>query len=399
MSDDIAVSERMDSACSKLILDSPLYYIPIARTVKVQTKRLPTMGVGPIRRTRLALYYNPDFVKQLNKYQLAAILKHEALHILLQHVVRGKRYGASNRQFNIGADLTINPHLKGGRDTGIPEWAYFPETLHLPEGESAEWYCSELKKRKKEFAEKIKGELGNSGIDDAFFDSLEGDLIDDHSLWDKISESDKSIVAEKIRRLANEAVDAERRRKRGTIPGSLLASITAANKPIINWKKEAKYFIGQVTASERQATRKRPNRRFGYAQPGKKKVYKSKILVAIDTSGSVSETWIAAFLSEFFGMLNHVIADIICFDAQCYGEPVRLKRKNQHIKIEGRGGTNFVPPINMAEELGYKGLVMMTDGECFFPPAPKCRTLWVLPKGNEEIKPPFGKTIYIPKHS
>ena len=60
----------------------PLYGTVFLSLNKKQTKSVPTMGVGVVRRIDLALYYNPDFVLSLSPTELTAVLKHEALHVL-----------------------------------------------------------------------------------------------------------------------------------------------------------------------------------------------------------------------------------------------------------------------------------------------------------------------------
>ena len=56
------VRARLDSAISKLISFQPLYGEVFLHLNKRESKDIPTMAVGVIRRVDLALYYNPDFV-------------------------------------------------------------------------------------------------------------------------------------------------------------------------------------------------------------------------------------------------------------------------------------------------------------------------------------------------
>lgn len=388
--------EKLEIGISRLTLSFPLYYVPLINLKKVESFNIPTMGVGPVNKFELGLFYNPAFVLSLNAIELRAVLQHEAMHILLQHITRGTDFASNFKMYNIAADLTINPKL-----VGIPDWAHFPKKEGFPENESSELYYKLLKERREEMKKKLKEHMKGKGlsdeeIDDAFLDSLEGRLLDDHSLWDDLTQDQKDVLTEKIRNLSEEAMRAQDAVGWGKIPGGFADEIMAANKPKVNWKRELKYFVGQVVASGRKNTRLRPNRRFGYLQPGTKRNYTSRVLVAIDCSGSVSDAELQMFIDEMTGIIGKVHCDVIPFDAVCHGDPQPFTRKSARVKINGRGGTNFNPPIRMADDLKYDGLILMTDGECDFPAPPRCKMMWVLSRDSKWAgPPPYGKIIQL----
>jgi predicted metal-dependent peptidase len=386
--------ERLEIGISRLTLSFPLFYIPLINLRKVESWNIPTMGVGPVNKIELGLYYNPEFTLSLNPIELRAVLQHEAMHILLQHLTRGRDFGSNFKMYNIAADLTINPKLEG-----IPSWAYFPEKEGLPSNESAELYYKLLKERREEMTKRMKKQMEgmtDEQIADAFFKSLEGEALDDHSMWEDMTQTQKDIIKEKIRNLSEEAMRAQDAVGWGKVPGNLHEEIMAANKPLVNWKRELKFFIGQVVSCGRKSTRLRPNRRYKYLQPGTKRSYTSKLLIALDCSGSVSDKELQMFIDEVTGMVGKVQVDVIPFDAVCHGEPQKFTRKNASIKVHGRGGTDFGPPIRMADDLKYDGLIVMTDGECSFPVAPRCRMMWVLSRNSSWADPPpYGRVIQL----
>lgn len=386
--------EALEIGISKIAISFPLYYIPLINLKQVIAWDMPTIGVGPYGRFDIGLYFNPEFILSLTSSELRAVLQHESMHILMQHLTRGREFGANHNLYNISADLTINPRLEG-----IPKWGYFPANLKLPDNESAELYYKTLKERREEMKKNLRKQMKGMGmsdeeIDQTFLDSLEGRLMDDHSLWEDMTEEQRDIIAEKIRNISEVAMRAQDARGWGDIPGNVMDQIIAANIPIVNWKREIKFFVNQVISSGTEATRKRPSRRYGYLQPGSKKVYTSKLLVAIDCSGSVSDAELQMFVDEISGIVEHAICHVISFDTTCHGAPQALQRKYSPINIHGRGGTDFSAPIQMANELKYDGLIIMTDGECYFPPAPKCRMVWALSRNSSWAKPPpYGKVI------
>lgn len=371
------VRARLDSAISKLISFQPLYGEVFLHLNKRERLDIPTMAVGVIRRVDLALYYNPDFVDKLNSTELRSVLKHEALHILLHHLTRAKHFAYNPRGYNIAADCAINCHIEG-----LPDGALYPNQFGLDSNQSSEYYYEKLKKEAEDkhggdFDEVIQGK---------------GDTVDDHSMWDDF---DDDIIEEKVRNIAEKAIKEQEKKGWGNISGNLAGQIIAANKPVVNWKKEARWFINKLVMMGRRSTRMRPNRRYGVAQPGSKRNYTSRLLVAFDTSGSVSDTQLEYFATELNGMIDHVQVDFVQFDTRIHGKPEPYSKRAGKIAIKGRGGTCFAPVIHLADEQKYDGLVIFTDGYAPFPAKPKTRVMWAVCKQDEGVEFPYGKKVVI----
>jgi predicted metal-dependent peptidase len=109
--------------------------------------------------------------------------------------------------------------------------------------------------------------------------------------------------------------------------------------------------------------------------------FDTKLLIAVDVSGSIS----TESLQYFYGVINSAFRygfksiDVIQFD---HGVRVvhNLKNVVKDVAILGRGGTSFQEPIDYAHENGYDGLVMLTDGyapEPIMPEGFKTGLLWV----------------------
>jgi len=372
------VKNRMESAISQLMARYPVYGKVFYFLNKRPSTKVPTMGVGVIRKTDLALYYNEDFVSSLSLTELMAVLKHEALHVLLHHLTRQKFFSYNMKGYNIAADMAINTHI-----AGLPEGALYPKQFGLEDDKSSEYYYGKLKDQAEE-----------SGEGDSFFDKFAE--LDDHSMWDEL---DKEIITEKIRKIADDAMKAQSKMGWGSISGNLVDQIVSANKPIVNWRKQVKYFINQLVVVGRKGTRTRDNRRtselFPYLYAGSKRRYSSKLLVAFDTSGSVSDAKLKAFHAELNGMVEYVHTDIIFFDTQVYDKPKEYSKKSNKLDIVGRGGTDFAPVISLADELRYDGLIIFTDGYAPIPPKPKSRVMWCLTQDDDVHSFPYGKTVII----
>jgi predicted metal-dependent peptidase len=382
---------ELETAISKLSFSGILFYIPLINMKYIPNMSIKTIGVGVINNFDLVLYYNPVFFINQTNIQKIAILKHESLHILLQHLSRVADSSSNGRLYNIAADIAINQEIKD-----LPDWVYTHEKQNLPPGESSEFYYKELKSRNDDACSELMASLDSADFIDKYIDSLDGDMLDDHSFWEKLNDQQREILSEKISSIVEEAVRAQDSVGWGKVGHRLHDAIVAANAPVLNWKRELKYFYSKSISFGRKNTIMRHNRRYGSLYPGRRREYGADILIAIDTSASVNDSQVHAFISELPGMLNNASIDVICFDVECIGSPAEFKSKNTVVKINGRGGTNFAPPIALADSLKYDGIIMMTDGECSFPPQPKCNVLWVI-CGNRKITPPYGKVIQLPQ--
>jgi predicted metal-dependent peptidase len=386
---DMKSKARVEQQISKLICFQPLYGTVFLFLNKRIENSIPTMAVGVIRKVDIALFFNSSFVDKLTDSELRAVLKHEALHILLHHISRTQKHEYNPKLFNYAADMVINQNIDG-----LPDGAIYPKTFGLENGESADVYYKLLKKKQDEQGGELSDPNGQGDGDG----EGESNGIDDHSMW---GDFDKEIIEQKARAISKRAMDEQDKQGWGDISGGLIEQIRSANKPKCNWKRELKYFINKLILMGRKSTRKRDNRRtheiYPYLNPGTRRDYKSKLLLAIDTSGSVSERELQAFLNEMNGMIDNVYCEVICFDTKLYGKPKPFTKKAKSLEIEGRGGTDFHPVIEYVNEHNYDGLIVFTDGYAPFPPKPKARVMWVVLGDSNPVNFPYGKRLAIPK--
>jgi predicted metal-dependent peptidase len=386
--------DRLDIAVSKLITFSPVFGTVFMFLNKKQDRSLPTMGVGVTNRVNLALYYNPEFVMSLTHKELRAVLTHEAMHVLLHHITRREHFDYQPVGYNVAADMAINCHL-----SNLPDKAYYPKTFQLEDYQASEWYYNQLKEKAKN---------GDGGI--PMFVDGKGDMVGDHGHW---GECEGDVVKEKIRNIADRAIKEQNKKGWSDVSGSIAKAIIEANKPTINWKREFRWFINKLVQCGRKPTRTKINRReqsirrkrvernpedpLGqvYIMPGTKRNYTSKLLVGIDTSGSMSDREIEACLTEVNGMVDHVECHVIFFDTQLHGKPVHISKRQSSMEVLGRGGTNFQPIITYVDEHQYDGLIIMTDGYAPFPEKPKARVLWAVTSQGESVKFPYGKRVLV----
>ena len=125
----------------------------------------------------------------------------------------------------------------------------------------------------------------------------------------------------------------------------------------------------------------------------------SKILVAIDTSGSVTMSEYMEFMKQINTMKGVAEFHIVECDA-CIQYEYDFEGK-PNLKLHGGGGTSFQPVVDkfIAESCVYDSLIYFTDGECPIPDNTPKHTLWVVSsKGSKEndYTKNGAKVVFIP---
>lgn len=109
-------------------------------------------------------------------------------------------------------------------------------------------------------------------------------------------------------------------------------------------------------ADQKIMARMRPNRRTGFENMGSVRQFDTKLLVAVDVSGSIS----TKSLKYFYGVINSAFRygfdsiDVVQFDCGI-SSVISLKKMVKEMTVFGRGGTSFQEPIDYAHKNGYDG--------------------------------------------
>ena len=151
----------------------------------------------------------------------------------------------------------------------------------------------------------------------------------------------------------------------GQISGGLLQAILAANTPKFDPKTVLRRFKANTVDKFTEDTRMRPDRRKAFDVPGKRHKFRSRILIAIDCSGSMSDSDVERGCAIINKFVKH--ADVsYCFWDGCCGPFTTQKQKTSEFRLVGRGCTNPDCVIEAIKERKAKfdGLVFITD--CYF---------------------------------
>lgn len=172
----------------------------------------------------------------------------------------------------------------------------------------------------------------------------------------------------------------------GSLPAGLIEMIKKAAEGKIDYRSVLRMFRASIISQKRRLTRMRPSRRFGFEQMGSRYEFTTRLLIAIDTSGSVGSEELGRYIRVIASFFKYGIQeiDVLMFDTRVWGKPLTLtdaKKSIKELEVKGRGGTDFQAPVNYAvEHPEYDGLIIITDGEAPCPNTERLRTklLWVI---------------------
>jgi predicted metal-dependent peptidase len=190
--------------------------------------------------------------------------------------------------------------------------------------------------------------------------------------------------------------------KGGQFPKGFLEQFNLMLKGTINWRTVIR---DMVTPEMKTRTNfSRPSRRSMTANlqlPSMKKEGLD-IVVAIDTSGSMSEEDIGKCIGELRGLFNQFDSGIVkvhlmLHTSKVYSETIlNNKRDLEKVKIDS-GGTSHMEVFEKAEKLNSRALICFTDAMSEFPPMTSINNvLWILPdEKSTNYLPKYGKNIII----
>ncbi len=361
------------------------------------------------------LYVNPEFVLSLSATQLVGLLCHEVMHIVLSHHAR--RGGRDPRRWNIACDLAINPIV---RDAGfsLPEGGLFPGAgpfSHMPEGLSSGEYYDLLEEDDCD-GEQAGGE-GKPGEGPAAPVGAPGVAVpagaqvghaagrscpDPGRCGGVIEPGDGSPAdcqqAEAQAQVAVAQAHAEAK-SRGSLPGGLTRLVTQVLAPKVDWKDVLREFVSRQARNDFSWSR--PNRRYihqGLYLPGLHSEELGDVVLAVDTSGSISARELDRFAAEITGILEAYDCTLVIVYHDCRVQHVQTWRSSDGplvLEPKGGGGTSHVPVFDHLAKMADPPtcIVCLTDMYSSFPDrAPDVPVLWA---STTDVKGPWGTTVKV----
>lgn len=332
----------------------------------------------------IELVINEKFWDTLNDDQKYGLIKHELYHVSFFHLFKIMDNKALD---NIAKDLVVNQYIpKNMLPNGAVTLEYFKE-LNLPELQDFVTYYNILLQNQDN--QKVKD------LVDQYNENMGGDIREcegegedgDNGNTKKFGEAQ---LKNNMKKIFNDVL----KRNRGRIPAGLESIMDYVNQKVVdelNWKEKIKHLASAARRIKINLTRNKLNKRLGLDYPGTKVKRKTKVLVGIDTSGSVSDEELMKFMEQVY-LISKTDCEvtIVECDAQMY-EPWIFDKKRQ-IKFKGRGGTSFDPVLDYFNKGPYSGLIYFTDGYCSTSITTTKKILWVVTSnGTTEFEAPGNK--------
>ncbi len=380
------ILEEVTRTSIKILLKEPFYahiFSCLSKEVTGPESEVKTMAVG-LAGLNHVVYVNERFWDEILTHpdHRYGVVKHEILHIVFKHTL--VREPSKDRHLmNIAMDLAVNQHiLREQLPAGALLLETFPE-LHLQKEQTWPYYYEKLKTLQQEMEGRFKGTASAANLAAIQKDSHG---LDRHALWEiveTLSETNLSICDSIIDNLLILAHQKTPQNAWGNIPGNireLLDKLLIRPEPLVDWRRVVKLFSESSSKTKVKNTMKRPSKRFGTV-PGIKIKKLKKLLIAVDTSGSVEKQ----DLEDFFGEIYHLWrqgAEVKVVECDTVIQREYDYRGKTPSFVLGRGGTDFNEPIRFANRVFQPdGLIYFTDGFARQPETtPRCPLLWVITK-------------------
>ena len=346
----------------------------------------------------LKFYYNSRFIMMLKPKEVEFLVGHEVLHVVYDHMDR--RGNRDPQLWNIADDYCVNADLKrhkvGQFITTVP--CLYDQKY---DGKPAEEVYDDLMKNVQKInVEDLIDQLLDDHLDNKDTEgSTEADSEgqDGNAKRPKMSPEERERVRQEIKQaIINAAQSAEA----GQLPLGVERLIRQHTNPQMPWRELIQTNL--TSAIRTDYSWMRPSLRGWHMDaimPGMTPGEEIDVVVALDMSGSISNSQAQAFLGEIAGMMDSFDGykvHVFCFDTKTYN-PQDFTSENMDVidsyEPQGGGGTDFDCIFEYLKKIGNvpKRLICFTDGyPCgSWGDADYCDTTWII-HGDKNPNPPFG---------
>lgn len=378
--------KRVTKARANLVLDAPFFGSLSLRLTLKEDQSCKTAWVDG-----KAMGYNPEFIKSLSMDELKGVIAHEVMHLACCHHTRMQARDA--QKWNAAGDYAINSILEESK-------------FVLPKGRLRESQFDG--KSAEEIYNLIPNQNGNGQGNQGTNGQGQGQDNDPGQCGEvkpfpgengQASESELAQAEGEAKIAVTQA--ATQAKACGKLPGAIAKLVDSLVNPKVAWQDVLRRFVQQSARNDYSWSR--PNRRFianGLYLPSLHSQDLGKIVLAIDTSGSIGENDLIQFASELTAILEEFPScevQVIYCDAQVnYVQVYQYADLPLQLTIHGGGGTRFSPVFDHVDAEGETPtcLIYLTDLQCSDYPeyAPSYPVLWVTTEDHYRA-PYFGEVI------
>ena len=394
--------EKIQKAKARLMLEQP-YFGTIASSLRLEENNelLTFLSDGE------ALRYNSEYIDRLDVAEVEFVMANGAMHSVLKHQDRSS--GRTQWLWQTATDYVVNSMLvKNGMQ--LPEYANYE---HKFDGMYAE-----------EVYQMLRDEMMNDefGMEEQIEQIMEDDDVHNENItmqqenvaspdaaeekYDKNrtdKEESSSTPSQNSEALSEELKEQfeqifQKLNRQGTLPKDLQFVVPEYFSHKVDWRE---FLYGYIAAYAKST--------YSFVPPNMKYLYRGiylpslssdllRIVIAIDTSGSVDEMLLSTFLGEVNSIMqsypNYEI-DLLTADAKIQSHKVFLPGESLEYEVSGGGGTDFRPVFEyIDQQINYPTLLLyFTDGMGTFPETEASYdVMWVMP---EKMEVPFGEVMVL----
>lgn len=265
-------------------------------------------------------YYGEAFVLTLSEPEMNALVLHENGHVMLRHIHMYKHlYEIDAARANKACDYVINGWIVDTDPQG--KFAKLPKGgLYKPE------YTNLTIKEIFDLLDEEGEGTGDGGLDE-------------HD-WEGTEEAEGELGgSEEVGKLIEQAVR-EGSTLVGKLKGNVNRRVTDSVTPTIDWTVVYQDFMqaisnGRGTASWRQFNRRFLSKPFGMLMPHQYEEAIKEVILAVDTSGSISDSVLAGVIAEMVKIVESVNPEtirILWWDTGVDKEQVIKRDQSSNIK-------------------------------------------------------------------
>jgi predicted metal-dependent peptidase len=379
---ELTCEEKLKKAKIQVQIKNPFFaFLSMSiRFHEVDAKDLQSASMGIDARGNC--YYCKEFIDKITDEELVGVLLHETLHLGFLHMLR--RGTRDHPMFNVAIDIAVN-NILVNNGYRLPAGGLIPSYNQIDLGsgcilkdldkKNAEQIYDELDKQVKKISQKMKG------IFKMFDDHMEGAGEEEEDGKGKkkkgilkgskmpLSTAQQLALEKEWTQKAQDA--ATLAKMKGNLPNGMELFLGKLHEAKINWRTLLRQQIqNAIPYDQEYSVCSKKSRCAGYYIPGYLKD-SIKVLVAVDTSGSIGEKERVDFISEICGMAKAFKTQIemifLTHDTQVHDD-IKMENgkiaKIQEMKFHGGGGTSHEPVMDYItkKHRDTKLAVFLTDG-------------------------------------
>lgn len=352
-------------------------------------KHEPSDALSGYASNGVRFIYNRDFLERRSVEEVMFILTNAVMHHVLSHQQR--KLNRRGKLWQLSTDYAIN-NLLAKNGLVIPQGANYNKDY---EGMYAEEIYDVLKEEFFGESGDAFGESGDTPPENAMMEQ-EGDDQQSFSNIDGIAE--ELDTPDELQWQYAASIAQEVAQKKGSMPLGLERLGKKVKPSDVDWRFELY-----------NAVNRHMRNNYAFMPPNKKHIHRGialpsltsdtlSLCVAIDTSGSIDDQLLGAFMEEFTIIMQNfpsVKIELIIADAKVHAHHTFQGGERMDFRLKGGGGTDYRPTFDYVEaNLPMTTMLLyFTDGEGSYPRIPpNYEVLWAL---SRKAKVPFGRGLVI----